>query len=632
MQTLSDFLASAPKTHLAKLYRRDNPDAGLVSGTKVSSAVLSRALDPERLEAVLDGLEPEGRRLLLAVYASEERGMLESELVRGCEGGATVAGYWLGVLEYELLALRREGEHRSYHGFRELASLLLPRLIAEFAPAAEAPTQTAWIANSAHAASHFCHFLARAARGDLRLTQTGELHRKSLTDLAKGFGAGDMLSESVGQEEAVFLFRFAVDSDLLVDDEGVLRLSPSAPEWLENGGEELAHRLREWWMRKRARGITRLLESLSVPTAPAAGAGSASPVRGVAGLGPLFSVYEGWDKVRGKTPSELTTWENMPRLLRELWLLGGAEFAMSRGRIRWVRVLSSAERAERAAPAPETPRGLPNFEALVPGGIPLGRLFQIELLAVRENDERVTRYRFTKDSVLAGLRSGLGTELLEEVAAWLGFEVPARRVLGEWAATYASAVFRDLHVLRVRDVTRFADLESFPQFMELVTEVIPAYGFVIPRAARERARDLLRVFDLQPGDEGEGVFPGSAGRRPVIGEGTDIAWSLPVFTHGEAAYRHVAPVRREHPAERERAGRSREETPALRLRALENAIAAQRSVEFTYGNGTARVKVQPLHVLRNRDPMKLIGVDLASGHRNEYALDQMQALRAGEMA
>jgi hypothetical protein len=426
----------------------------------------------------------------------------------------------------------------------------------------------------------------------------------------------------------VFLFRFAVDSDLLIDDEGLLRLSPTATEWLESGGEELSRRLREWWLRRRTRGLSRLLEIM----AQAGERGGAVPARGIASLIPVFAVYEGWDKTRAKTPSDLTTWENLPRLLRELWLLGGAEFAMARGRIRWVRVLSAAERVARTAPAPETARGLPNFEALVPGGIPLNRLFQIELLAVRENDERVTRYRFTKDSVLAGLRAGLGTDLLEEVAAWLGFETPARRVLAEWAATYASAVFREVFVLRVRDAARFADLESFPQFMELVTEVIPDYGFALPRGARERARDLLRVFDLQPGDEGELSLTGAAGRRPVTGESADAAWSLPVFAHGEAAYRHVPPVRRENPVERERATRDREDSPAQRLRALENAIASQRSVEFTYENGTARVKVQPLHVLRNREPMKLIAVDMASGHRNEYALDRMQALRVGEMA
>src|SRR5690606_9374050 len=192
VQSLSDFLASAPKPHLSKLYRRDHPDAGLVSGAKVSAAVLERALDSGRVHDVLEAMEPEGRRLLLAVYASEERGMLEAELVRGCEGGASAAGYWLGLFEYELLVLRREGEHRSYHGFREFAPALLPRLLEEFAPAVALPGETAWIGNAAHVSSHLCHMLARAARGELRLTQTGEMHRKSLQDLARGFGTGTM--------------------------------------------------------------------------------------------------------------------------------------------------------------------------------------------------------------------------------------------------------------------------------------------------------------------------------------------------------------------------------------------------------------------------------------------------------
>jgi hypothetical protein len=617
LQSLSDFLASAPKTHLAKLYRRENPDAGLVSASKVSEAVLASALDPERLDAVLNDLEAGGRRLLLAVYAAEERGMLESELVRGCDEGVGPAGYWLGAFEYELLALRREGEQRSYHGFRELSPILLPRLLAEFAPEAEVTAHTAWVSNAPHVASHFCHFLARAARGELRLTQNGELHRKGLQELGRAFASGDALSSVAGEEEAVFLFRFAVDSDLLLDDEGVLRPAPLATELLEDGGAEFSLRLREWWLRRRARGLERVLAALSARGA----------AFGASALAPIFAVYEGWDKARAKAPAELTTWENLPRLLRELWLLGGVEFAMQRGRVRWARVP-----APEAARAPvESARGLPNFEALVPGGIPLNRLFQIELLASRENDERVIRYRFTKDSVVAGLRAGLGTDLLEEVASWLGFEAPARRVLAEWAATYASASFRDLFVLRVRDAVRFADLEAFPRFMDLVTEVIPGYGFALPRSARERARELLRAFDLQPGDETEAR---GASKRPAFGEGADAAWSLPVFAHGEAAYRHVAPVRKEGAREETSAKGEpgRGETPARRLRELEGAIAAQRVVEFTYGNGTARVRAQPLHVLRNRDPMKLIAVDLASGHRNEYELDRMLALRVGEMA
>ncbi len=614
MQTLTDFLASAPKPHLAKLFRRDNPDAGLVAGGMVAEAVRAHALDPKRIAAVLDALEPSGRRLLMGIYASEERGMLETELARACEEGAPAAAHYLALLEYELLVARREGEHRSYHGFREAVSLVLPRLLEEFAPAEEAPPQAAWISNASHVVSHFCHFLARVGRGDLKLTQNGELHRKSLMELARGFGSGAMLSPVTAEEEAGFLFRFAIDSDLLLEEEGLLRLSPSAAEWLEDGGEEVVRRLRGWWQRKRVRGLSRLLGIL------AADSGAA---RGVMNLAPLFSVYEGWDKMRARPRSELQTWENLPRLLRELWILGGIEFAMQRGRVRWARVPLDGDAALDSAAATESARGLPNFEALVPAGVPLGRLFQIELLAVRENDERMTRYRFTKDSVVAGLRAGVAVVSLEELAAWLGFEEPARRVLAEWAATYASAVFREVFVLRVRDAVRFSELEAFPRFMDLVVEVIPGYGFVMSRGAREAARELLQAFDLQPGDEA--ASPGS--RRPVSAPEGDPSWSLPVFSHGETAYRHAAPARKPAVSALAKEEREKAETPVHRLRSLEGAIAAQRSVEFVYASGTARIRVQPLHVLRNREPMKLIAVDLASGHRNEYVIDQVAALK-----
>ena len=165
--------------------------------------------------------------------------------------------------------------------------------------------------------------------------------------------------------------------------------------------------------------------------------------------------------------------------------------------------------------------------------------------------------------------------------------------------------------------------------MELVTEVIPNYGFVLPRSAQDSARELLHAFDLLPGEETENV----AGRRPVTAGEVEPAWALPVFSHGEAVYRQVIPVRRETAPDRA-AAKERVEDPALRLRTLENAIAAQKSVEFNYdaGQGAARLRIQPLHVLRNRDPMKLIAVDLASGHRNEYLIDQILALRVEEAA
>jgi len=61
------------------------------------------------------------------------------------------------------------------------------------------------------------------------------------------------------------------------------------------------------------------------------------------------------------------------------------------------------------------------------------------------------------------------------------------------------------------------------------------------------------------------------------------------------------------------------------------AIRSQRSVEFAFAESPKkRIQVQPLRVLRDRDPMKLIAVESSTGHRNEYLLDQLQNLRLVE--
>ncbi|HAO99443.1 MAG TPA: hypothetical protein DCQ83_05310 [Fibrobacteres bacterium] len=620
MQSLFEYLASAPKTHLAKVYRRDNPDAGLVQSARIVDDVQKRTLDTKRIKSVLAGMEPEARRLLLAIYTAEERGMLESELVRGGGGGSAWTGYWLGQLEYEQLIFCREGEHRSYHGFREMAAQLLPALLTEFAPTEEAPT--GWISNAPYATAHLCHFLGRAALGELRLTQAGELHRKSLQELSKGFISGENLSLAVAEDEAAFLFRFAVDSGLLLEEDGILRLSSSASAWLEEDRTEIARRMREWWIRKRVQGAARFLTALSEQTR------TQNSCHAVSALVPWFSVYEGWDKARARVQTELFTWENLPKTLRELWLIGGVEFALRKGRIRSARVLPPPREHSDAPYSSELPRGLPNFEALVPVGAPLNRQFQIELLAMRDNDEMLTRYRFSKDSVVAGLRAGISEETLEELASWLGFEAPAQRALAEWAASYVSAVFRELFVLQVRDAERFRELEEFPQFMQLVSEIIPGYGFVLPKAVKETARELLRAFDLLPGEEALAERAG----RAISPNDEDSQWLLPGFVHGEILYRYTQPARREPPplGDTERKGRA-EETPEQRLEALDMAIRSQRSVEFAFAESPKkRIQVQPLRVLRDRDPMKLIAVESSTGHRNEYLLDQLQNLRLVE--
>ncbi len=623
MQSLLEYLASAPKSHLAKLYQRNHPEAGLLQSSRIVETLKTQALDRDRVGSILKNLDKEGRRLLLAVYVAEERGMLESELIRGSESGPAQALFLLATLEYEMLIFYREGEGRSYHGFLELSPLLLTTLFSEFI-SAEALSKAGWSSNAAHLGSHLCHFLGKAARGEVRITQAGELHRKSLQDLCRGFSTGSALSSVVAEEEANFLFHFSADAGLLVEDEGLLRPSSQAAIWLEEGRAELTGRLREWWLLKRVGGLTRTLKELSEK----AGTDSAYSINS---LIPLFSVYSGWEKPQGKTTGS-NTWENLPRALRELWILGSADFHMLKGRIHSVRIRwDGMERSTMENnSAMESPIGLPNFEALVPVSAPLHRQFQVETLARRENDEFLTRYLFSKESVVGGLQAGMNSQSLQELAGWLGFEVPARRALADWAASYLAAVFRELFVLQVRDHQRFQELEDFTQFMEMVVEVIPGYGFVVAKSSQEKVRELLLVFNLAPGEESSLEKT----MHPVVPTTSDLNWNLATFSHGEIVYRHIPPIKRElpNPNVRERGNRGWADSPLPeKLQIMDDAIRLEKKVEFAYNSTTGpRIKVQPLHILRNRTPLKMIAVDLASGHRNEYIMDQVLGLRTLE--
>ena len=624
MQSLIEYLAAAPKTHLAKLHRREFPEAGLMPAVQVVEAVRSRTLNTARILEVLTTLDSESRRMLLAIYSSEERGMLELELVRGSEDGPGPAGYRLSVFEFELLAFSRDGEHRSFHGFLELLPILLPVLLDELVPPEEVPASAAggWISNVAHATAHLCHFLARVAVGELRLTQAGELHRKSLQELAASFSTGAMLSSGTREEEATFLFHFATDTGLVLEFDGLLHLSDSAHS-LEEGRADLQKKMADWWLKHRLGGLARTLDLLRQRMV------SSGKACGVLALARIFQPFEGWGKPQKvKSADGLSTWENLPRTLRELWLLGGVEFALSRGRIHSVRLALKADKE--TSKTAESPRGLPNFDALVPVDAPWNRQFQMELLARRDNDERLTRFRFTKETVVAGLQAGVTVETLRELAAWLGFGPQACRTLSDWASSYATTSFQDLFLLRVRDASRFRELEEFPQFMELVSEVIPGFGFAMSRADKTKVCELLRVFDLLPGEESR---PPSGSLRPVPAT-ADAEWTLPTFVHGEMQYRHVQPVKKDWPAVPDReAGKPRtEETLANKVNRLEGAIRLQRMVEFIYNAASVerRIRTMPLHVLRNREPMKLIGVDSSSGHRNEYILDSVQGLRIFE--
>lgn len=630
MLSLLEFLTAAPKSFVIKLHRRESPGEGLLPAARAIQLTHAWVLRADRVAQALQEADAQGRYLLALVYLAEDRGASESELLSAQEGfPPSQAALLLSRLEQEMLVYTRQGDSaRSYHGFEELADPVLSAVLPGFWIASAGAGEANWISFRPFLSAHLAHFLGQVELGAVKITQGGEMHRKDSQELAARFSFGERLSAAIPGEEVQFLLRFAVQAGLLAQEEGVLRLAAQGKAFLRLPRSEAEASLRAWWMERRLKGFRHALKALSAfgpaeESAPATRAASAANLLWIHG-GPQRKGYQ--------DSKSAFTWENLPRALQELWLLGLVDFGMLKGRIAWVRAakgLAGLLAGQPAEGAPPRPVSLPNLETLVPLDAPLDWQRRLDLVAVKSNDEFMARYRFTKESVIRGLQAGLRMDEFKELLAWLGFEAPAQRTLLDWASTYASTLFMDALVLRVSDPLRLKELQEIPQFMELVTETIPGFGFTLPRQHKAQVRELLQHFGLVPGEDARRVPQ----HEPVVLENASGTWELPFPEPGPPAYREIPSLPRsvQAPAADRQSPAAREQDIAERLDAIETAIQNDRQVEFSYHAPTPRqITLKPLMLLRHRSPVKLIGIEVDSGHRNEYLLDQVKSLRLVE--
>lgn len=632
-----------------------------MQATKVVQLVYDWAVKPDRIIQSLQAADVQGRYLLALIYASEERGAAESELLGSQEGfPPSQALMLLGKMEQDMLIFSREGDKvRSFHGFRELADIILPAAIAEQFIAGPGLESASWISFRHFLSAHLCHFLCQVSLGAVKITQNGEMHRKDQQELSQRFAFGERLSAALPGEEVQLLLHFTVMTGLVLQEDGLLHLSPEGKALLRGERRDAWRKMTEWWMENRVRGMAHTLKAMAgIP-------GESSACR-IAPWSNILWIYSGQQRKGFQDHKASFTWENLPRVVQEMWLLGLADFGMAKGRIAWLRPdreamgqlgLRHSEDHTVAATSDEPPRmdsdsvtaavavavpnripesahpsrpiSLPNMESLVPLDSPLGWQYRLELVGRKSNDEFMGRFRFTKDSVIQGLQAGLAMNEFEDLLGWLGFETPARQTLRDWAATYASTLFMDALVLKVSDAMRFRELQEIPQFLELVTEVIPEYGFILNRQNKARVKELLQHFGLVPGEDSRRVLD----LAPVHLGPAGQAWELPAPEVGPPAYRESPGSLRAPPQQSpEKNGQaSREQELAVRIDTLETAIAQEKMIEFSYSAPLLkRITLKPLLLIKHKDPIKLIGIESDSGHRNEYVLEQVKALRVME--
>jgi hypothetical protein len=165
--------------------------------------------------------------------------------------------------------------------------------------------------------------------------------------------------------------------------------------------------------------------------------------------------------------------------------------------------------------------------------------------------------------------------------------------------------------------------------MELITEFIPDYGFLLNRQNKPRVKELLQHFGLVPGEDARRTLH----LERVALSPTGGTWEFTLPDPGQPAYRESTGNMRAPQAlpQDKLSVASREQELAQRILTLEEAIAQEKKIEFSYPSpAPKRISLRPLLLLKHRDPIKLIGIELDSGHRNEYVLENVKALRIME--
>jgi hypothetical protein len=646
LHSLLEFLTAAPKSYVIKIHRRQDPNVGLMQAAKVIQLVYDWALDSERIQNALRAVDRQGRYLLALIYIAEERGATETELLNSLDGfPPSQVLMLLGKMEQELLIYSRDADkNRNYQGFREMAPWILPVVLKEQTITGTGVESANWISYRHFLTSHLCHFLCQVALGNVKITQNGEMHRKDQQELAQRFTFGEKLSSVLPGEEIQLMLHFASASQLIVQENGILHLSPEGIELLKGDRNQAWLRFITWWSKGRVHGMLHTLKAMAKMVEnqnEISNAATTLPEPGsrIAPWANLFWIHSGQQRKSYLEEKNAFTWENLPKVLQELWLFGILDFGMSKGRIAWVRPSKeylSMLLAEEESPTITSaesgatrPISLPNLESLVPVDSSFAKQYQLELVGHKSNDEFMVRYHFTKESVIQGLQAGLPMEEFKNLLTWLGFEAPAKRTLLDWASTYASTLFMDALVLKVSDKVRFHELQEIPQFLELITEVIPDYGFVLARVNKIRVKELLQHFGLVPGEDSRRTLE----LERVILDPTGGTWELAFPDPGIIAYRETPGSLRAPPtvAQDKNSVASREQEMAQRIETLEEAIAQEKKVEFSYPSpAPKRIILRPLLLLKHRDPVKLIGIEMDSGHRNEYVLENIKALRIME--
>jgi len=489
MFSISAFFNNMPKSLLRDVHAKAFGKKGLLNNTLIAKESIQFFSDKKRFEHSLSLLESWQFNCLYLIYRSESRGLTYNEL------RLTIPVNKSRELKQFLLNASRE--YAIWQG-KTTTHVLLYKGFSDFVDCFEnkgievyAPTETTGSLEYDYLFDwHICKILGMAAKGLLKVNLTEGLHRRSFTLCEKAITYSKALSSKAPHDEILFILHFLSQNEWLGREEGQLKPTPKANQFLKKNGFRLRQDIVAWWIQQRFRGneehFKRLLEYLINPV-------------NIVDAAYLFWVIDPSYRILERTKT--LTWDYLPKPLRELWFLGFIDFKCARDKIHAVS-LTKIGRAYLGNEVTPLVSGdvssLPNFELIIGAKNSPRILFFIATLTISQNDEPHLKCVFEKESFLDGLKSGFTEEDVEEFIHWIK---PPKNVLDslhDWSSCFFGAKIATVRLLKIENKKILEELMHFSHFMELVNESIPDYGFILDPKKEEGALKLLSHYGLLP--------------------------------------------------------------------------------------------------------------------------------------
>ncbi|MCQ2104749.1 MAG: hypothetical protein MJZ26_03050 [Fibrobacter sp.] len=486
MIVLNDFFDGMSKQLLRSVHARAFGQKGLLNNALIQSDVLKHFADKKRVAEKVSKMEPWQRRCLSLIYRSDKRGLslTELRLTVPVSKSRDLQKFLLDMCRDFVLWRTASASNFVYYGFSDFYDAV------KYEPEEEVSDNGTFSTYQNLIDWHICLVLSFAMRKELKVNTSGAIHRRSYQICLDALVAAKQVSERAAENELSLIFNFLIQNEWLELEDSCLVPSETALDFIRKNGFRLHQDVLSWWLKERFRGdrghCAKLLKELESP-------------KSIVEASYLMWVLDPSSRLQDKN-KELP-WDYLPRVLRELWLLGLVQFKMAKGKISSV-VLdqSGKDWVEKSmASIPEQSIScLPNFELITSTGTSARVLFTLACLAKVETDEVYMRFNLNRETYVQGLKCGLPESEIEHFKTWIKPPENVASTIEEWNASYYGAKVQTVRLLKIEDQGVLAQLSKFPQFVECTEEYIPGYGFILKPECESRVFEFLENFGYCP--------------------------------------------------------------------------------------------------------------------------------------